>query len=306
MPRKPRLYVPGALYHILSRGNNRQNIFLSDHDYQKFLKVLEQIKNQRPFFLYAYCLMPNHFHLLLEVSQCPPSVILQRLLTSYTLYFNKIHQKNGHLFQGRYKAILCDKDAYFLELVRYIHLNPVRTGLVRMPSEWKWSGHREYLDLDKRGLIDQNAVLNYFGEEGELTFSRYAAFVNEGIALGHKKELYPREKESYLGDHKFASVLAREMERIRHKSEEKRDKQDIAGLEEILEKISQSEKLSPDLIRSSSRLRKVAEVRKIFIGEAARAGYRISDIARFLNFSDGYISRMVNLEVEEISQISKA
>ena len=135
MARKPRIHFPGALYHVITRGNRRQGIFLDEKDLQRFLTYLSDCKNRFPFRLYAYALMKNHLHLLIEVEENPLSRIMQSLLFGYARYFNRRYGEVGHLFQGRYKAILCDKDAYLLELVRYIHLNPVRAKIVREPEE---------------------------------------------------------------------------------------------------------------------------------------------------------------------------
>ena len=116
--RKPRLEIQGGLYHIITRGNNRQLMFASDDDYRKFLLQLAQQKAKLPFYLYAYCLMPNHIHLLIERQDDSISRVMQRLLTAYSQYNNRKYRKSGHLLQGRYKAILCQSDQYLAELVR--------------------------------------------------------------------------------------------------------------------------------------------------------------------------------------------
>lgn len=123
MARKPRVEVEGALYHIITRGNNRQVIFGSHDDYLKILLLLDQQKTKLPFYLYAYCLMPNHIHLLVERQQDSISRVMHRVLTGYTQYNNRKYKRVGHVLQGRYKAILCQSDQYLAELVRYIHLN---------------------------------------------------------------------------------------------------------------------------------------------------------------------------------------
>jgi putative transposase len=128
--RNPRLQYPGALYHVIVRGNQRQKTFLAAKDYGRYLEVLDKCFKQADLCLYAYCLMPNHVHLLVEQSGHQGlSRPMQRLQMTYTSYFNRKYKKWGHLFQGRYKAILVDKDSYLLELVRYIHLNPYRSKL---------------------------------------------------------------------------------------------------------------------------------------------------------------------------------
>jgi REP element-mobilizing transposase RayT len=134
--RKPRVHIAGALYHVIARGNQRQKIFRSDADRRRYLELLNEYRMRYPFRLLAYVLMPNHVHLLLEMERHPLSKIMQGLQQSYTAYFNRKYKLVGHLFQGRYKDILCDRDAYLLELVRYIHLNPVRSKLVRDPGEY--------------------------------------------------------------------------------------------------------------------------------------------------------------------------
>ena len=130
----------------MARGNDGRKIFLKDSDYGAFLDGLAVTRKRYPFYLYAYVLMSNHFHLLLEVRQASTARVLQSLLTGYARRFNRTHRHRGHLFQGRYKAIVCDRDSYLLELVRYIHLNPVRAKMVKRPGEWQWSGHGEYLE----------------------------------------------------------------------------------------------------------------------------------------------------------------
>jgi putative transposase len=124
MARKPRLFAPGILYHVIVRGNQRQRTFLSPANYQTYLEKLTQYRRQHEVTIFAYCLMPNHVHLLLECGKTPLGKFMQGLQQSYTQYYNRKYKKVGHLFQGRYKAILCQKDAYLLELIRYIHLNP--------------------------------------------------------------------------------------------------------------------------------------------------------------------------------------
>ena len=141
MPRKPRIEISGGLYHVITRGNNRRKVFRSHDDYVKLIDFLTQQKSKLPFHLYAYCLMPNHVHLLLEMQEDRVSGIMQRVLTSYSRYHNRKYRKVGHVFQGRYKSILCQSDRYLGELVRYIHLNPVR-GHPRSRSRTSSDGER--------------------------------------------------------------------------------------------------------------------------------------------------------------------
>jgi len=176
MPRKPRIEVSGGLYHVITRGNNRRKIFRSHDDYLRFTGILARQKSELPFYLYAYCLMPNHLHLLIEMQDDPVSRIMQRMLTSYSQYHNRKYKKIGHLFQGRYKSILCQTDRYLGELVRYIHLNPVRARMVKRPGEYEYSGHRAYLGLDKTGLVDAEPVLRHFGASRQRAVETYIQF----------------------------------------------------------------------------------------------------------------------------------
>jgi len=125
MARRPRLFAPGLLYHVMVRGNQRQKTFLKEQDYQAYLERVAKYRKRCDAVLYAYCLMPNHVHLLLETSREPLAKFMQGLQQSYTQYFNRTHHKVGHLFQGRCKALVCEKERYLLALIRYIHLNPV-------------------------------------------------------------------------------------------------------------------------------------------------------------------------------------
>ena len=203
MPRHPRVHAEGLLYHVIARGNDGQKIFLSESDYQAFIEALRTVRQRYPFSLYAYVLMSNHFHLLLEVHHFPTARILQSLLTGYVRRFNKIHHRRGHLFEGRYKAIVCDRDSYLLELVRYIHLNPVRAAMVKRPREWQWSGHGEYLGRENRGLIDSGPVM------GELrTAARYEAFIRDGAKVNYRAEWHPGDGAPFLGPERFVKKIA--------------------------------------------------------------------------------------------------
>src|SRR5215471_2136418 len=159
MARKTRAEVEGGLYHVITRGNNRRRIFNSPSDYEKFLTLLARQKAKLPFFLYAYCLMSNHLHLLVERQAAKVGQIMHRLLTGYSQYHNRRYRRVGHLLQGRHKATLCQSDRYLAELVRYIHLNPVRAGVVNDPADYQYSGHRDYLDLANADLVDVEPVL---------------------------------------------------------------------------------------------------------------------------------------------------
>ena len=148
MARPLRIQYPGAWYHVTSRGNERKAIFRSKKDRERFLSYLESAHNRYGAIVHVYCLMKNHYHILLETPRSNLSQILHHINGAYTSYFNAKSERSGHLFQGRYKAILVEKDAYCQELSRYIHLNPVRAGLVESSSEFPWSSYPYYIGLE--------------------------------------------------------------------------------------------------------------------------------------------------------------
>jgi len=150
---------------------------LSDNDYEKFLEYLEVAKEKYKFHLYAYCLMGNHYHLFIKTLQPNLSKIMQYINTAYTAYYNKKRKKTGHLFQGRYKSIMVDEDSYFLELSRYIHLNPVKAKMVSLPEEYKWSSYKGYLKEKTDKYIDYTEINNYLG----MSQKEYRNFVLSGM-----------------------------------------------------------------------------------------------------------------------------
>lgn len=208
MARQPRVEYPGALYHVITRGNQRQKIFSDDQDRRKYLDILSRLKKFHLFRIHAYVLMVNHVHLLLETGAVPLSRIMQRLSGGYTQYFNRRHRRAGHLFQGRYKAILCDKDSYLLELSRYLHLNPVRAEAVEDPGEYGWSSYGGYIG-ESRGQtwLDTQEVLNQFSRKVREARKLYRKFVLEAIGEGHRGEYYEVLDGRFLGDREFAKEI---------------------------------------------------------------------------------------------------
>lgn len=177
MGRPLRLEFPGALYHVFSRGNERKDIFRSRDDYELFLGFLRDLAVTYNVLIHAYSLMPNHFHLLMETKEANLSYVMKRLLGLYTLKFNRSHKRVGHLFQGRFKAILVDKDAYFLQVSRYIHLNPVRAKLTRLPENHEHSSMRYYLSVKAPDFLHREFTLGLFESP-----TSYRKFVLEGLS----------------------------------------------------------------------------------------------------------------------------
>lgn len=202
MARRPRVFAPGLLYHVIGRGNQRQATFLRDADYQGYLERLAKYRQKHGVVVWAYCLMPNHVHLLVETTGPPLAKFMQGLQQSYTQYFNRTHGKVGHLFQGRYKAIVCERDRYLVALIRYIHLNPVRAKLVTHPEEYAYSGHRAYLLGQATAVLDPTPGLAVFGGQ-----RAYRHFVREGMSEGHQAGYYVVEDQRFLGTERFVTRL---------------------------------------------------------------------------------------------------
>jgi REP element-mobilizing transposase RayT len=192
MPRQSRLDTPGALHHIIARGNERRKIFEDKRDCKEFLIRLGDILSGTETICYAWAIIPNHFHLFLRTGSFPVSTIMRRLLTGYAIYFNRRHRRYGHLFQNRYKSILCQEDPYFQELVRYIHLNPLRAKLVNgigALDKYPYSGHRALMGMVKNEWQDTEYVLGWFGKGIKQGRSRYHDFMKEGVSMGKRPEL---------------------------------------------------------------------------------------------------------------------
>jgi putative transposase len=198
MARRPRVFAPQVLYHVIARGNQRHITFRAASDYQAYLERLARYLQQCRVRLWAYCLMPNHVHLLAETADEPLSAFMQRLQQSYTQYFNRTHRTVGHVFQGRYKAIVCEKDRYLLALIRYIHLNPIRAKLVEQPDAYPYSGHVAYLTGHATALLDPVPGLEIFGGP-----RAYRQFVREGMGEGHQEDYYAVADQRFLGTDRF-------------------------------------------------------------------------------------------------------
>lgn len=183
MARPLRLDFPGALHHVTARGNARQDIFFTAGDRQHFLDNLGQVCDRLGWICYAYCLLGNHYHLLIETPNGGLSRGMRQVNGVYTQYVNRAHDRVGHLFQGRYSSVLVDKDSHLLELCRYIVLNPVRAGLVETPGEYPWLSYRATAgEVRGAGWLDSNTVLIMFGGVRRTARARYRRFVAEGAA----------------------------------------------------------------------------------------------------------------------------
>jgi putative transposase len=184
MARPIRIEYEGGFYHVTSRGNARQDIFLGDDDFRLLLKTLADVVERYQWIVHAYCLMSNHYHLLLETPQANLSAGMRQLNGVFTQKYNRRYKRTGHLFQGRFKAFIVDRDSYILELSRYIILNPVRAGMVSSVEEWPWSSYRAMAGLATREpFVHTDWILGIFSDVKSQAQSEYISFVHDGLGI---------------------------------------------------------------------------------------------------------------------------
>jgi REP element-mobilizing transposase RayT len=215
MARQLRIEFNNAFYHITSRGNLRDKIFYEDGDRERFLEVFKRTKERYGYLLHAYALMDNHYHLLIETPKANISQIMQNINTSYTVYINKKYQRSGHLFQGRFKGIVIDKDEYLVTLSRYIHLNPLRAKIVQKPEDYQWTSYRAYTDkTGKISFVDTEDTLSYFSSKKADALKKYRAFVEAAIG-GEENPFKNVEAGIILGGKRFKTKIMRLIDKIK-------------------------------------------------------------------------------------------
>jgi len=182
MSRRPRLFAAGVPYHVIQRGNNRNPIFLSDDDYLFFLDVLREAKIKHPCLIYSYCLMPNHFHLLIEPQEKENVSLFMKLVgAKYVRYFNRFYQRSGTLWEGRFRSSLIDRETYFIVCSCYIEMNPVRAGIVSGPGLYPWSSYRIKASGEKSHVLDFDSWYNSIGSNPEERQYNYHKFFQNSI-----------------------------------------------------------------------------------------------------------------------------
>ena len=304
MPRFARLDSPGVLQHVIVRGNERKKIFLDDDDRRRFLDRLSRLLEDTETLCHAWSLIPNHFHLLLLPTRFKLAVLMRRLLTGYAVTFNLVHHRAGHLFQNRYKSIVCDKEPYLLELVRYIHLNPVRAELVKTLEQldrYPWSGHAVLMGHRDFEGQEVGEVLERFGGDLARARERYRRFVAEGMGVGRREDLVRVGKRGrqaqdggdgneakdsrILGDQEFSGRLLRNRP-LREKGRA------LFSLSELIKEVSSILGIEPDLVQHPSKRRSLAEARGMICYVGVREfGYTGMELGRELNLGVAGVSR---------------
>lgn len=283
MARQLRIEYPGAFYHVTSRGNERKAVFKSRRDREKFLEYLESASERYGAVIHIYCLMDNHYHLLIETPGGNLSQIMQHINGAYTTYFNVKRKRSGHLFQGRYKSILIQADVYAQELSRYIHLNPVRAGMVEMPEEHEWSSYLYYaVEEEKPTWLSTDFVLGYFGEKCSIAQRRYRRFVTSLIGKEYRNPLSGTSCSVILGIPDFVKEI-----RDQFLGKEKQDR-NLPSLKEPVDRPSMEE-----IARSVDHVMKedVALARQMAIHLCHRyTGLKLREIGNHFDIGESAVS----------------
>ncbi|MFQ5846379.1 MAG: transposase [Candidatus Methylomirabilales bacterium] len=315
MPRTSRIDAPGALHHIIIRGIERKRIFQDDTDRQQFENRLGPILTETSTGCYAWAFLPNHVHLLLRTGVVPLATVMRRLLTGYAVTYNRRHRRNGPLFQNRYKSILCQEDAYLVELVRYIHLNPLRAHIVAGLGNldaYPYTGHSVILGHRENNWQDVHTVLAHFGRTGAAARRRYREYVQAGIEKGQRPDLIRgslmrslggwsqvtevreggdrrKGEERILGDSRFVrEVLAANEERLDRRY---RLQAQGYGLEQVAQRVATLFEMEPREIYGPGRHRSLVHARSLFCYWAVRElGASATALARTLGISQPAVS----------------
>ena len=255
MARKPRIHYPGAFYHVILRGNAGNLIFFTDQDRYRFFFLLQEGIEKYAHRIHAYCLMNNHIHLIIQVGQIPLSRIMQNVSFRYTRYINKRKKQWGHLFQGRYKALLIDVDNYLLELVRYIHNNPVRAGIVVTPEKYTWSSHNVYIGETTVPWLTTQSVLIQFHNKKKQAIGLFIDFVLKKKNEGHREEFHHGTIDGrILGEENFGDSV------FTHLPKEKVCK---VTIDQIIQVVCEQFGIQQKELYSSGRHRKITEPRSV-------------------------------------------
>lgn len=317
MPRQPRLDTPGALHHIMGRGIDGLTIFDSKKDCEDFLVRLKNLCDKEALNIYAWVLMDNHFHILSRTGKLSLSDSMRKLLTGYAVNYNRRHKRYGHLFQNRYKSILCEDEPYLLELTRYIHLNPLRAGIVNDVKGlrgYEWCGHSTIMGIVKRPWQDRDTILSYFGNRSEVAMEKYEQFVEDGVKVGDRPDLVGGglirslggwsqvlslkragskifSDERILGSSNFVKTVIEDAEK--KEKETLRLNIKLSDLTSLATKICEAEGVEKSELCSGLRKGDVVKCRKIFCQIAVeRMGYSGADVARFLGITTSAVNRL--------------
>lgn len=320
MPRKARIDAPNALHHIIIRGIECKAIFKDDADRDNFVERFGRIIAETETGCYAWALMTNHVHLLLKTGLAPIATVMRRLLTGYAVSFNRRHRRHGQLFQNRYKSFLCEEDVYLKELVRYIHLNPLRAKIVKdikALKNYRWCGHGVLMGKVDAGFQNCSYVLNLFGQTTRQGRLGYENFVSNGVGQGRRPELVGggllRSVGGWAGLKGFRDIGVRIkgderllgssdfVERVLKKADERLEEKyrlqlSVISLPTLIEKVAQYFKVEAENLKSASKERHITKARRVVSYIAVRKlGYKCTDVSKILGISAVTVSKAVSL-----------
>jgi REP element-mobilizing transposase RayT len=280
MARPVRIEYPGAVYHVVCRGNNRQAIFRDDHDRKRYLEKLSLYCEAKEVELLCYCLLTNHLHLVLETPQGNLSRMMQAFQTSYTIYFNKRHNRTGHVFEQRYKAFVVDRDNYLLQVSRYVHLNAVAARLVERPAQYPWSSYASYLTGKGLPGLKQPKLLDYFAGGKKKQREQYREFVENGLAGKDKMAEVPVRKQVFIGDEEFE-------EAARKKAAKLSVTERSYPLKRIAVAVCKVAGLSENDLKHSGRREEIQRARELLCYVSRRHGsVSLTELSKFLGVKE--------------------
>lgn len=289
MGRPARIQFSGACYHVVLQGNNRQDIFLTNQDRRYFLSLLKSHKERFDLLVYAYCLLPNAVHVVLETREPNLSRVMQGFSTMYTKYFNQEHNMSGHVFQGRYKALVVDKEAYLLDVTRNVHLEPARAGMREKPWRYPWSSADAYVEWgegERDGLVDSDAVLRLLAKNRLKQSVRYLQQLKDRMKDPHG-DVLPTVNGVVVGTAAFARTVGGYPQ-----VPETEDR--VAASRRILQEIVAKHGIEEARLLGRSQWREVTQVRKVAIyrmWKEAKAG--VSEIGRLFNRTPSAVSQLI-------------
>jgi putative transposase len=298
MPRKPRLHVPGGLYHVILRGNNRQTIFFDDDDRLHWETLIELGLDRYSHRIHAYCWMTNHVHMAIQCHERPLSGFMRFVASQYSRATNKKMRRTGHLFERRHRAIIVQADTYLLELIRYIHLNPLRAGLVDSIDDYPWSSHQAYLSGIPRPWLTLDWALSVFGESQQYARQQYTRFVQTECPTAIRKQFHAGSEDDHriLGDDGFIASL--QLEPIAPPARQ--------TLTELTGTICRKHGVSVADLKSSSRERRYATIRAEVGLAAVEDGIASNaELARYFNRNQSGMSRAINQQRRKSKQVNK-
>jgi putative transposase len=327
MPRQPRLDVPGTLHHIIVRGIERRRIVDDDGDRNEFIERVAALSTDLETSIYAWALMKNHVHMLLRSGPGGLPNFMGKLLTGYAVFYNKRHKRHGHLFQNRYKSIVCEEDSYFRELVRYIHLNPLRGDLVddmRALDAYEWCGHASIVGNRRHEWQDTGYVLAWFGDSTKEAKKNYQKFVEKGVPLGRQPQLVggglirsmggwsqvkalrrmgdrQASDERILGSGEFVKHITAELDlkkKYRVTSQDREEK-----VEKAIQAVCKERDISINALQNGSRMRNISQARKtLSLKLVDEYGLTFAETARQLGVSTTAVAKILYKKKQKLNE----